>query len=88
MVQGIPEQLEEDKESEQRNARSEVKADDLSSWKQRSWLNFLSLGMLGAAGSTGASEQFAGVLPDEIIEVKLGLFPSGSCLCFVSNSRK
>ena len=50
---------------------SEVKFDDQSSTKQRSWLNLLSMGMLGAAGSVAASEQFAGVVPDEIIEVSI-----------------
>ena len=50
---------------------SEVKFDDQSSTKQRSWLNLLSMGMLGAAGSVTASEQFAGVVPDEIIEVSI-----------------
>jgi hypothetical protein len=59
---------------------SDVKVDDQPSTKQRSWLNLLSLGMLGAAGSVTASEQFAGVVPDEIIQVCI-------CVFYCSNFR-
>ncbi|CAN6484627.1 unnamed protein product [Victoria cruziana] len=41
--------------------------DDLSMSRPRGWLNWLSLGMLGAGGTTD-SDQFAGVVSDEIIE--------------------
>lgn len=72
-AQDGPHSFSEDNVSDQtdisfKDGTQEVKLDDQSSQKQRSWLNFLSLGMLGAAGSTVASGQFAGVLPDEIIE--------------------
>ncbi|XP_031475875.1 uncharacterized protein LOC116247732 isoform X3 [Nymphaea colorata] len=41
--------------------------DDLSTNRPRGWLNWLSLGMLGAGGTID-SDQFAGVVSDEIIE--------------------
>ncbi|XP_068635600.1 intermembrane lipid transfer protein VPS13 isoform X2 [Aristolochia californica] len=41
--------------------------DEKNSNKQRGWLNWLSLGMLGAAGTADCS-QFSGVVPDEIVK--------------------
>lgn len=41
--------------------------DELSSHRPRGWLNWLSLGMLGAGGTTDSSH-FAGVVSDEIIK--------------------
>lgn len=41
---------------------------DQTSSKARSWLNWLSLGMLGAGG-TSDTGSFAGVVSDEIIKV-------------------
>lgn len=42
--------------------------DERSAGEPRGWLNWLSLGMLGAGG-TADSSQFAGVVSDEIIKV-------------------
>jgi hypothetical protein len=64
-----------------KDSLSDVRVDDQPSTKQRSWLNLLSLGMLGAAGSVTASEQFAGVVPDEIIQVCICVFYSSNFLC-------
>ncbi|MCO5559153.1 hypothetical protein L7F22_012746 [Adiantum nelumboides] len=90
--QGTSDTHENTSGSEKIESRSELKLDDLSSQKHRSWLNLLSLGMLGAAGSSAASEQFAGVLPDDIIEdifeatkyhpqglMEDNVLPKGSC---------
>lgn len=38
--------------------------------KSRGWLNWLSLGMLGAGGTDGCS-QFSGVVSDEVIKACL-----------------
>lgn len=38
--------------------------------KSRGWLNWLSLGMLGAGGTDGSS-QFSGVVSDEVVKVSL-----------------
>lgn len=42
--------------------------DERSAGEPRGWLNWLSLGMLGAGG-TADSSQFAGVVSDKIIKV-------------------
>lgn len=47
--------------------------DERSSSRSRGWLNWLSLGMLGAGG-TADSSQFSGVVSDEVIKVLLLLF--------------
>lgn len=46
------------------------KNDENLSGKSRGWLNWLSLGMLGAGG-TDDSSQFSGVVSDEVIKVSL-----------------
>ncbi|KAG9455236.1 hypothetical protein H6P81_008140 [Aristolochia fimbriata] len=48
-------------------AQEKQQPDDKTSNKQRGWLNWLSLGMLGAAGTVNCS-QFSGVVPDEIVK--------------------
>lgn len=45
--------------------------DEQSASRARRWLNWLSLGMLGAGG-TADSSSFAGVVSDEIIKVSFG----------------
>lgn len=47
-----------------------VVEDDHPPSKPRGWLNWLSYGMLGAGG-TGDSNQFSGVVSDDVIEVTL-----------------
>lgn len=42
--------------------------DERSSSRPRGWLNWLSLGMLGAGG-TDDSSQFSGVVSDDVIKV-------------------
>lgn len=42
--------------------------DERSSGRSRGWLNWLSRGMLGAAG-TDDSSQFSGVVSDEVVKV-------------------
>lgn len=42
--------------------------DDRSMGKPRGWLNWLSLGMLGAGG-TEDSSQFSGVISDDVVKV-------------------
>ena len=44
--------------------------DEHMTGKSRGWLNWLSLGMLGAGG-TDDSSQFSGVVSDEVIKVSL-----------------
>ena len=44
------------------------RSDDSSASKSRGWLNWLSLGVLGAGG-TDDSSQFSGVVSDEVIKV-------------------
>lgn len=50
--------------------------------KSRGWLNWLSLGMLGAGG-TDDCNQFSGVVSDEVIKVSLrSIISQGSIGCF------
>lgn len=42
--------------------------DDRAMGKPRGWLNWLSLGMLGAGG-TEDSSQFSGVISDDVVKV-------------------
>lgn len=42
--------------------------DERSSGKSRGWLNWLTLGMLGADG-TDDSSQFSGVVSDDVVKV-------------------
>lgn len=57
-----------------KSAQEENQNGEQTSTKARSWLNWLSLGMLGAGG-TSDTGSFAGVVSDDIIKVVLILSP-------------
>lgn len=59
------------------SAVEKSQVDDRSMRKPRGWLNWLSLGMLGAGG-TEDSCQFSGVISDDIVKVFV-LFCFGFC---------
>lgn len=55
--------------------------DERSSSRSRGWLNWLSLGMLGAGG-TDDSGEFSGVVSDEVIKVFILLLVFTGKYCF------
>lgn len=54
-------------------AAEKSQVDDRAMGKPRGWLNWLSLGMLGAGG-TEDSSQFAGVISDDVVKVFVFVF--------------
>lgn len=65
--------------SDSRAADEKYQNGEQSSSRARGWLNWLSLGMLGAGGTADTSS-FAGVVSDEIIKVISNLLLSCGCL--------